>query len=101
MFKRWFETNVFEHPDVIIKEWSCFPIKSDFLIMQAWRKLEKRDGSNHISDLNISMASLIYPLEQRLVISSLELEAVLKVLVETKRLVWRGLELNKQQQKRR
>ena len=87
---------MFEHPDVIIKEWTCLPIKTDFLSMQAWRKLGKRDGSNHISDLNISTASLIWPLEQRLVISSLDLEAVFEVLVETKRPTWMCLELKRQ-----
>lgn len=37
-----------EHPDVIIKEWSCFPSDSEFSEMHDWRRCEKRDGSDHI-----------------------------------------------------
>lgn len=79
-----------EHPDVIIKEWSCFPSESDLLGMHDWRRCEKRDGFDHISDLNLSKASLISPLEQRLVNCSIEEVAELVVFVETRRgALWR------------
>lgn len=37
-----------EHPDVIIKEWSCFPSDSEFSEMHDWRRCEKRAGFDHI-----------------------------------------------------
>jgi hypothetical protein len=69
------ETNLSEEqPDVIIIEWSCLPTDTAFWGMHAWTRLEKRGGSENISDLNLSNASFTRPREQRLVNSSLYLE---------------------------
>lgn len=71
-----------EHPDVIIREWSCFPNERDFWGMHDLMRLENRGGSENISDLNLSKASFMWPLEQRLVNSSLTLDAILEVTVQ-------------------
>lgn len=83
---------------MIIKEWSCFPNESDFLGMHAWRRWEKRDGFDHISDLKLSKASLICPLEQRLLncsaAESPSLDTTLEVFVDRKREVGMRIVLN-------
>ncbi len=69
-----------EHPDVIIKEWSCLPNERDFWGIHDLRRSEKRYGSENISDLNLWKASFMWPLEQRLVYSSSDLETELLTL---------------------
>lgn len=47
-------------------------------------RLENRGGSENISGLNLSKASFMWPLEQRLVNSLLTLDAILEVTVQKK-----------------
>ena len=63
---------------MIIKEWRCLASESDWVWMQPWRRWEKRDGSDHISDVKELNACLRRPLEQRSVNSM----GVLKLFAE-------------------
>ena len=87
--RRWLEMNLSEeHPEVIIKEWSCFPRETDFVGMQAWMRFENKRGSAHISDTKLWNASLMCPLEHKVANCSLPSEKfpsckwVLKVMVD-------------------
>lgn len=63
-----------EHPEVNIREWSCFPKETDFNGMHAWRRFENKRGSAHISDKKLSNASLKCPLEHKMANFSLPSE---------------------------
>lgn len=81
-----------EHPEVNIKEWSCFPKETYFNGMHAWRRFENKRGSAHISDKKLSNASLMCPLEHKVANCSLPSEKrpfwkwVLKEIVEKRKI---------------
>lgn len=64
------------------REWSCFERESDFVGMHALRRWEKIDGSESNSDLKVSNACLMSPLEQRVVSCSIDEVQDLPILKE-------------------